>query len=211
MNIAIVAATDIEIKRLIQSLQNTKHNVSFGVHGVGILSSSYNLQKIALQKPDLIIQCGIAGAYDKTLLLGETVVVENEILGDFGAEDHDEILDVVELGLLDANEFPFVNFSLPNKTIPDYVKLKKVRAITVQMTAGNSSTIAKRTAKYHPHIESMEGAALHYIGLQNSISFIQFRGISNYVEPRNRNSWKIEEAIASCHKEVIQFINQLGN
>lgn len=211
MNIAIVAATEIEIKKLVQSLEETIHNIAFGIHGVGILSSTYHLQKIASQKPDLIIQCGIAGAFDRTLSLGETVVIESEFLGDFGAEDHDEILDVTELGLADPNEYPFTNNGLLNSHIPEFVKLKKVNAITVQMTSGNAITIAKRLSKYQAQTESMEGAALHYIGLQNSIPFIQFRGISNYVEPRNRNSWKIEEAIASCHKEVIKFINQLAH
>ncbi|MBK7763899.1 MAG: futalosine hydrolase [Bacteroidetes bacterium] len=209
MKISIVAATELEIIAIKGMTFPAMHQINFVVHGVGILSASYHLQNIALQKPDYIIQCGIAGAFDKTLNLGETVVVASEFLGDLGAEDHDHILDVVELGLADPNAFPYTNNGLLNSHIPEFVKLKKVNAITVQMTSGNALTIAKRLAKYQAQIESMEGAALHYIGLQNSIPFIQFRGISNYVEPRNRSSWKIKEAISNCQQEVISFINQL--
>ena len=57
-------------------------------------------------------------------------------------------------------------------------------------------------------IETMEGAALHYVALLESIPFLQLRCISNKAEPRNRATWKINEALEACHKEVIHLLKQ---
>ncbi len=49
--------------------------------------------------------------------------------------------------------------------------------------------------KYNAHLETMEGAAFHYVCLQKEIPFLQIRGISNYVGERDKSKWKMEEAI----------------
>lgn len=43
----------------------------------------------------------------------------------------------------------------------------------------------------------MEGAAVFYVANQLNIPAIQIRSISNYVEPRDRANWKIQEALSS--------------
>ena len=55
----------------------------------------------------------------------------------------------------------------------------------------------------------MEGAALHFVCLQQKISFIQIRSVSNYVGERNKSSWKMEEAINQLNKTLITFLQQL--
>jgi nucleoside phosphorylase len=45
--------------------------------------------------------------------------------------------------------------------------------------------------------------------LQKEIPFIQFRGISNLVEPRNKANWKVKEAIESYTKAITAFIHQI--
>jgi futalosine hydrolase len=55
----------------------------------------------------------------------------------------------------------------------------------------------------------MEGAALHFVCLKNQIPFIQFRAISNRVEIRNRNSWKVQEALAALNPAVQDFVLKL--
>jgi futalosine hydrolase len=53
----------------------------------------------------------------------------------------------------------------------------------------------------------MEGAAVFYVGFMEKIPVIQLRNISNFVEPRNRSSWKIPEAIKVLNDFLInQFI-----
>lgn len=49
--------------------------------------------------------------------------------------------------------------------------------------------------QFNPVIESMEGAALHYIALQEKIPFIQLRSTSNYIAERNKKKL----GYAQCH------------
>jgi len=210
MKIALLAATEMELETLRTATFPTHHDMSFHIHGVGMMQATYNLLRITQDKPDLIIQCGIAGSYKKDLLLGTTVVVYAESLGDTGSEDHDQVLDLFDLGFSDKNELPFINGLLLNEEAKKYTALSSVKSITVNLAAGSSDTILQRIEKYDPDIETMEGACLHYVCLREKIPFMQFRGISNMVEPRDRSKWKIKEALQSCQQEIIQFIHQLS-
>lgn len=209
MNIAIVAATEMELELLRNSFSDISHAITYRVHGVGIMQATYHLQKLCLQKPDLIIQCGIAGTYTNSLTIGESVVVYSEHLGDTGAEDHDTLLDLFDIKLLDKHSFPFTEGYLLNESVKHFSKLKAVNGLTVNMASGNEKTIRLRQEKFHADIETMEGACLHYVCLQEHIPFMQFRGISNYVEPRDKNRWQIADALQHCQQEVITFIHQL--
>lgn len=210
MKLFVVAATSMELETISKCTFESNHEISYHTLGIGILQSCFQLQKLAIQKPDFIIQFGIAGSYNQTLSIGETVIVVNEQLGDCGAEDHDQLLTLNDLGLQNKNEFPFENNVLQNPFLKNHPShLKKVYGLTVNLTAGNPDTIQLRKNKYNADIESMEGACLHYVCLQYGIPFIQLRGISNYVEPRNKSNWNIPLALSNCKEEVIQFIQTL--
>ena len=62
----------------------------------------------------------------------------------------------------------------------------------ISSTPGQVSAI---TEKYAPVIESMEGAALHYVCVMENIPFIQIRSVSNFAGERNKENWKIMDAI----------------
>ena len=57
----------------------------------------------------------------------------------------------------------------------------------------------------------MEGAALHFIGLHQKISFIQLRSISNTVGERDKSKWKIKEAICNLNKELKILVDLIKN
>lgn len=210
MHIAIVSATDFEQNLFNLNDIQKHHSVKFHTHGIGLMMSTFHLCEIVKSKPDLIIQCGLAGTFYEQINIGETVVVENEILGDTGAQDYDEQLDLFDLQLMNVNEFPFKNSLLKNVYVTNLkTSLKKVTGLTVNLSSGNETTIALRKEKFKADIETMEGAALHYVCLQKEIPFIQFRAISNIVEPRNKANWKMKEAIESYTKAITEFIHQL--
>jgi futalosine hydrolase len=209
MNIIMVAATEMEIKAL-RSTTFHNHDIQFAVHGAGMLNACFHIQNLCLQKPDMLIQCGIAGTYHDQFALGSCVIVASEQLGDCGAEDHDQMIDLFDLGFANPNEAPFVEGILPNPHISSNLHLAKVKGLSVNLCAGSEETINRRRRYYQPDIETMEGAALHYVGLATETPFLQFRGISNLVEPRNRNHWKIPEALSACHQAIIHYLQNLG-
>ncbi len=208
MKIAIVAATEFELAQ-IRQIQMDQHELSFFVHGIGMMSAMYHLQKIAENKPDLLLQCGIAGTYDVSIEVGHTVLVLSEKT-DVGAEDDQALLDLFDLEFLSLNEFPYKNGALPCPFLENHhFDLQTVHGLTVNCSSGSISTIEKRSHKYNISIETMEGAALHYVGLMNNIPFLQVRTISNRVEKRNKLHWDIPIALKNNTTSLMKILSGL--
>ncbi len=217
MSKLIVSATYQEIAPLVKHLKisppNTNENnlLSNGtldilITGIGILNTTYHLTKQLLSKKyDEAINIGICGAYNKSLNIGEVVNINEDRLGDLGADDNGKFLDSFELGLESPDSFPLKNGKFINPSIEDN-GLKKVSGITVNKVNGEESAIQAMIDKYHPDVESMESAAFFYCCLQEQVPFSAIRAISNYVEPRNRDNWKINKAIKNLNQETLTFI-----
>ncbi|MEJ0080399.1 MAG: hypothetical protein WDM78_05465 [Puia sp.] len=59
-------------------------------------------------------------------------------------------------------------------------------------------------------VESMEGAALHYVCLMEKVPFLQIRAISNITSDRDKNRWKLKEALKSLHEVLVVMIQKTG-
>jgi futalosine hydrolase len=213
MKIVITAATKGEWLPTHKAINSTKKNVLFHESGVGILSTTVALMKlITAEKPDLIIQVGIAGTFDTTKPLSRVVVIKNETIGDLGVTEKGRWKDIFDLGLIKNNQLPFVKKSLPNPWLKQYnlMKFTAVNAVTVNQISTNKKQIEQLIQKYNPTIESMEGAALHYVCLDANIPFLQIRAISNYVGERNKKKWHLKDSISNLNDAVIQLIDQLS-
>jgi futalosine hydrolase len=57
-------------------------------------------------------------------------------------------------------------------------------------------------------VETMEGAALHYVALQLNIPFLQVRSLSNFAGERDKKRWRMEEAIENLNKELERLLNK---
>lgn len=215
MKIWIVSATEVEFSIAhnahIESAFHSNHSIEWLVLGVGIVPSVFNLmQRLKTDKPDLIINVGIAGAVDRSIELGETVLIERDEFFQWGSEDIDGFLDVFTLGFINPNEKPFKNGKLyaSNNCLANKLSdFQKVNGITVQKVHGNQHSISL----LHEfctgiHVESMEGAAVLYVAEMLDIPAIQLRSISNYVEPRNRENWKIKEAVKNLNDHIIKVL-----
>ena len=220
MKILLIAATSAEILPFVNHFKvplNTEITIGCNqvftiISGAGMVATAYSLG-IAIRnfQPDFILNVGIAGAIDRTIELGALVNVVQDYLHRFGAEDHNQFISASEIGLLNP-EVEYLQTSPikidRNELLNSIDLLKKVNGITVQTVHGNESSI-KKLKLQHPEAqtESMEGAAVFYAGLMEQIPVIQLRSISNFVEPRNRASWKIPEAIKVLNDFLInQFI-----
>jgi futalosine hydrolase len=221
MNILIIAATSKEIEPFMLHLgkgaqktaenrfQLGHHHISILITGVGMMETAYNLTKnINKQETDLALQLGIAGSYDRELQPGEVVFIKEEKLGDLGAEDHYNFLDVYDLGLADSDKPPFARGRLLNNSFT--TSLKAVSSLSVNKTTGTAFTAEERIKKYGCQLENMEGAAFHYVCLKENIPFAQVRSISNYAEARDKTKWQIKEAVINLNNWLIDFLNNLS-
>ncbi len=103
-----------------------------------------------------------------------------------------------EVGLAGENDFPFDKGWLPNNH--DYFRhpsLLVAKGITVNKIIDDEIEIKRGQEKFGADIESMEGAAFHYVCLQQKIKFLQLRSISNRVGERDKAKWAMKEAIAN--------------
>lgn len=212
MKIIIVSATAFEVEPSISKIKSSKNvDVSFVVTGVGMLATAVNLCKIIYeQKPDFIIQAGIAGCFDNNYKLGETVIVAKEFLGDIGVEENNKWNDLFDLGFVNKSEKPFTNKSLINKHIKkNNHTLPVVNAVTVNQITTQQQHIKQLAKKYKPVVESMEGAALHYVCNSFNVPYLQIRSISNYIGERDKGKWKLKESINNLNEELNKLVKDL--
>ena len=210
MIITIAAATHFEITENL--LRNPKHDVGFLYTGIGILSSTVSLtQHVFQQKPDLIIQAGIAGCFDKEMELGNVVVVDKEYMGDVGVWENNEWKDLFDMKLQTPDDIPFANSCLENEQADalNVLSLRKVTGVTINEITTQAKRCDVLTTKYGAVIESMEGASLHYVGRLFSVPFIQIRGVSNYIGERDRSNWRMKKAIENVNEAVKKMIAML--
>jgi futalosine hydrolase len=88
------------------------------------------------------------------------------------------------------------------------LSLPAVSSVTVNKVTDSKLQEQQIIRQFNPDIESMEGAALHYVCLQEQVPFIQLRSISNRVGERDKKKWTIKESIENLNKELLRFLNQ---
>jgi futalosine hydrolase len=205
MKVLIVAATEFEIKPLIQA----QRNVEMLITGIGSSATIYHLtKKLLTNHYDLVIQAGIAGMFAGKFTLGAVVFVKEDAFADIGIEEKGELRTFFEYGFLDKNEFPFSDGKLLNPSaILEKIPLPAATAITVNMVSDNFVHNENFRQKYHADIESMEGAAFHYVCLQHKINFLQVRSLSNVVGERDKSRWVIDSSIRNLNSELIKIID----
>jgi futalosine hydrolase len=211
MKILVVAATEAEIAPFLKS-EGHKHEISALITGVGMVATAYELTKaLSKHKYDLVLQAGIAGSFDRNIALGSLVFINSDQYGDLGAEGHDKYIDIFTLGFLEPDVHPFSKGKLVNplSAVHGKISLPQVSGVTINTISGNETTINARKQRHGAQVESMEGAAFHFVCLKEHVPFAQVRAISNYVEPRNKENWKIKEAIINLNDWLIKFIDSL--
>ncbi len=209
MQILVIAATATEIQPFITA--NTKADIL--ICGVGVPSTIYHLHKRILQvEYDLVIQAGIAGCFDTGIELAKTVMVKQDAFADLGFEEKEIYTPIFSTGLADKDEVPFENGWLINSNpLLGNTLLPTIKAITVNKVSDSDLQRQQFIQSFGADIESMEGAALHYVCLQEEIPFLQLRSISNYVAERDKTKWMMKEAIENLNSELAILITKLTN
>ncbi|WP_207515515.1 futalosine hydrolase [Longitalea luteola] len=214
MDILLIAATNFEIQPTINYLAD--RNCLIGgnkfevlITGIGSLSTAYWLTKtIGKKRPDLLIQAGVAGSFSNEYPPGSLVLVQEEVCGDLGVEENDEFNDVFDMGLPQITD-PYTGKSLVNHHLDLLQRhnLPLVKGVTISEITTRPTRIRQLQQKYQPVVESMEGAAFHYVALIEKIPYIQLRAVSNVVGERDKSKWKMKEAIEKLNEKLIKIVS----
>ncbi|MEF9985947.1 MAG: futalosine hydrolase [Bacteroidales bacterium] len=203
-----------------QLAENIK--VDFMLTGIGTTSTCYRLTKKILEANfekspyTLIINIGIAGSFNiSNLPIGTTIVIEKEYFGDLGFETMFEFQTLFQYELLDADVFPYKGGALYREKLEEplenlLAKYDSVTGVTVQTVSGDPNRVEDMKKRFLPDIESMEGAAIYYVCLQEKISCFELRTVSNEVGERDKNKWNTPAALKSlteCCKEILNTVS----
>jgi len=207
MKTLVVAATKAELTFLYQHFNLQEGDFIEGksfdilITGVGMVATAFSLGKHLSHRYNLVLNLGIAGCFDRTIELGSLLNITEDTFAELGAEDGDNFLTITDLGF---GEHTYKSKSRINIDLP------RVSGITVNRVSGNEKNIRTLTERLHPKTESMEGAAVFFACEQESINCLQIRSISNYVEPRNKDKWKIGLAIKNLNDWAIAFLSEMN-
>ena len=216
MPVVVLAATALEAAQL------DVPAATVVVTGLGAVNAAQALTRHICEagKPSLVVQTGVAGAYVPAAVpVGSVLLATEEMYGDVGVLTPEGWLpaDVIGIPLVEAragmpprfNQFP---------CDPRLVARAAALAGPLVTRTGRFLTLAQCTGvreigdalhrRFNALCESMEGAAAAQVCALHDILFLEVRGISNLVEDRNRESWKIREAAEAAQLVVRQLLLQ---
>jgi futalosine hydrolase len=214
MLLLLVSATLFEIKETTQWLENLPitdniPETDLLISGIGQLQASYTLQKkITYRRPDLVLQAGFGGISEPNDT-GKVYTIRSERIADLGAIEPEGFRNIFEMGLENPDQFPFRKGKLDNpyRKLLDWTGLPVIDGITVNEIKPAGFSGFQRND--NPVVESMEGAALHYICLMEQIPFLQIRSASNVLGDRDKRRWKMNEAGQNLNNSLISLIQKL--
>ncbi|GGO04698.1 futalosine hydrolase [Micromonospora parathelypteridis] len=149
-----------------------------------------------------VISAGVAGGFTGRAEVGDTVLGTASIAADLGAESPDGFIPVDELGMplallgagsvvqADPGLLAALRAALPAATTGPVLTLS-----TVTGTAASTEELRRR----HPEAvaEAMEGYGVAVAAAQAGVPFAELRTISNPIGPRDRNAWRLRDALAA--------------
>jgi futalosine hydrolase len=214
MLLLLLSATDFEINETVQWLnkRSTEHNdlkVELLIGGIGQLQTAYALTKrIRLGRPDIVIQAGIGGSGSKEDL-GKLFAIRSEQIADLGLMEETGFTDIFGMGLDKKDRFPFKDGKLTNpyRNLLEWTGLSILDGVTVNEI--KSSALPGYKRNHLSVVESMEGAAMHYVCLMEKIPFLQIRSVSNLLGDRDKLEWKLKVAIEKLNESLIALIQKL--
>ena len=216
MHLLLVSATDFEVSEITPWLNDPAihHNASkpeLLISGVGQLKTCYALQKkISAKRPDLVVQAGFGGSFSKEDI-GKVFVIRSEKIADLGVMEKTGFTSIFDMDLGQPDLFPFSEGKLvnPYKSLLEWIGLPLMDGNTVnEIKSGDFAGFQRNEV---PVVESMEGAALHYVCLMEKIPFLQVRSVSNVTGDRDKSRWKLKEARENLHKTLVFLFQKLEN
>jgi futalosine hydrolase len=223
VRLLVVTATDPEVQPLLSALlyvsdrggrvrtyASGPHQVDVLTTGVGMVATAvWCSRALTADRYDAALNVGVCGSFDPSLAPGDVVHVVADRIAELGAEDGDAFLTVQQLQLIGEDDFPFRGGRLVNDvpfSNPVLQGLPAVEGITVNTVHGHEATIARVVERFHPQVESMEGAAFMYACLVHDLPFAQVRAVSNLVERRDRGAWMMADAVRSLGEAALRIL-----
>ncbi|MFF3782695.1 futalosine hydrolase [Streptomyces sp. NPDC001933] len=150
---------------------------------------------LASDRYGLVISAGIGGGFAGVAPVGSLVVADRIGAADLGAETATGFVPVTELGFGRAWHFP------PRSLVREVAAATGAvtgAVLTVSTVTGSADRAAALLAA-HPRAaaEAMEGFGVAEAAERVGLPVLEIRAVSNAVGPRDRDAWRIGDALAA--------------
>ncbi len=235
---AAVAGVSVSVADCLPDGQRPARKVVVAVTGCDKVNVAHALTLLLAAwegAPQLVLQAGVAGAFEGSgLEPGDLVVASEEAYSDTGSSSPQGWLSAKDLGLpiavIGGEEGGGV-FRLAGDLIEKVVLLLQDasvrsgtgrplrvvsgRCVTSSRVTGNKAEADLVRERWEALAESMEGAAAAHVCALHEVPFLELRGISNMVTDRDRAAWRLEQGAAAAAwaaSVVLQWLDDLtGN
>jgi futalosine hydrolase len=165
-------------------------NVTRLITGVGPVEAAASVaHALAQQRYRLVINAGIAGAFEGAASIGDGVCVASERF-EVDIENGEPIrLPDGNATIERADSEPELVAHLGRHGVPS------LAGITVSRVTATEAT-ARRLAALGAQVESMEGFAVLRVAAIHGVPAVEIRGISNRAGERSRSGWNFSAGVA---------------
>ena len=171
----------------------------FALAGVGLASAAVNgVIELAKAEYDLVVIAGIAGGFVGQAEIGSLVVASEIIAADLGVEllDGFSSLDELGFGSTRVGVAADVAERMTAGLLAAGLQAQMAPVLTVATATGTAATAAALAARVPgAAAEAMEGFGIATAAQQRGVPVLEIRAISNAVGPRDRDAWRIGDAL----------------
>ena len=193
MKILAAVATDAELAVLAPALVRAETLVC----GVGLLETALSLTRRLSRgpMPDLIVSLGIGGGFAASGAgVLDVCVATAEVIADFGI-CRAPVVEPFDEGLAAARSLAAPGIwrqafsALPPGSLSGPF-------VSVNAVTADADRAAALWEQYSPVCENMEGAAVARVAAEFRVDWLELRAVSNLVGPRDRDAWRVRDALA---------------
>lgn len=146
----------------------------------------------------LVVSAGIGGGFPGRAAVGSLVVADAIVAADLGSQTPDGFLSVDELGF--GSSMVAADAALAARLRQALERAGHAAsggtAVTVSTATGTAETAAELLRRVpDAAAEGMEGFGVATAAARFGIPVLELRGISNAVGPRDRDAWRIKDAL----------------
>lgn len=196
--VLIVTAVPAERDALAAGLQGHAQ-VDVIAAGVGPAAAAAGTMKALMEaKYALVISAGIGGGFADRAEVGSVVLADRMIAADWGVETQEGFSSLDELG------FGTTRFPTNHELTASWKAALQRAGISVTvgpvLTVSTATGTAQTTALLAERVpgaaaEAMEGCGVATAAQYCGVPIMELRAISNQVGPRDRESWRIPDAL----------------
>ena len=218
--ILAVAATEIEMAPLRQLSADQEVGWLILAGGVGPVETALRLTRFLCTERHTItgiVNFGVAGAYLQPAGLQQAdlldiCLAEREILGDFGICMPEGMTYLPEdLAGRVAFQLDHGMRSRAGKTLQEHdITVISGTFITVNAASGSTLRGEELRRRWQGLCENMEGAAVARVCAAFNLPLMEIRCISNTVEDRNPQNWRLAEACEKAARAAYLLLNELA-